>query len=192
MGSHSGFGNRDVDSMSESLEPNAPAETKLSWITSAGGPLLFLEEHLLPHWHGYDTSDYDRACSIKDYLGLLEVGPGQGLVLGEEPMPTAWRSFPRPPGGMFIRWQWADDDDSVVRAIADLEKVSWEATGIVFDVANSSLVLFDAVCSGQDPDCNTTGCRLNIRLEEGHYFIQTAHYQPDENTALILHRLRMS
>lgn len=184
--------NSSVNHMHDSLEPNVPAGTKLTWITSAGGPLLFLEEHLLAHWHGYDTSDYDRVCSINDYLGVLDVGPGQGLVLGEEPMPTAWRSFPEWPGGMFIRWQWAEDDNSVLEAIADLQRVSWEPTGIVFDVANTSLLLFDAVCPGKDADCNRTGCRLSIRLKEGQYFIETAHYQPDESTALILHRLMIS
>ncbi len=139
--------------------------------------------------HGIDTSDYDRACAIDDYLGLLDIGPGQGLALGEEPMPTAWRSFPEWAGGMFVRWQWADDDDSVVNAIAELREVSWEPTEIVFSVANTGLVLFDSACPGKDPDCNQTVCRLNIKLKEVRYDIETAHYQPNENIALILHRL---
>jgi len=157
----------------------------LTWIESAGGPLILLEGRLLSDWHGIETDDYDRACGIDDYLGLLNVGSGRALVLGEEPMPTAWLSEP----GMLVRWQYADDNESVVEAIADLSKASWEETGIVLDVSDSSLVLFDATCPGKDPDCNRTGCKLNIVLKEQRYLIETAHYTPDENTALILHRL---
>jgi len=164
------------------------SKAELTWITSAGGPLILLEEHLLSHWHGINTGDYDRACGIDDYLGLLDVGSGRALVLGEEPMPTAWLPLSGSAEGMVVRWQWADDDESVVEAIADLSKASWEATGIVFDVADRSVVLFDATCSGKDPDCNRTGCKLNIVLKEKRYSIETAHYTPDENTALILHR----
>lgn len=160
------------------------SKAELTWIESAGGPLLLLEEHLLSHWHGIETDDYDRACGIDDYLGLLDVGSGRALVLGEEPMSTAWLSEP----GMFVRWQYADDNESVEEAIADLSKASWEATAIVVDVTDSSLVLFDAACSGEDPDCNRSGCKLNIALKEKRYLIETAHYTPDENTALILHR----
>lgn len=169
------------------------SKAELTWITSAGGPLILLEEHLLSHWHGIKTDDYDRACGIDDYLGLLDVGPGRALVLGEEPMPTAWQPLSgpaegMPAEGMFVRWQWADDDESVVEAIADLSKAPWEPTGIVFDVTDGSLLLFDATCPGKDPDCNSTGCKLNIVLKEKQYLLETAHYTPDENTALILHR----
>ncbi len=163
-------------------------KAELTWIESAGGPLILLEEQLLSHWHGIDTDDYDRACGIDDYLGLLDVGSGRALVLGEEPMRTAWQPLSGPAEGMLVRWQWADDDESVVEAIAELSKVSWEATGIVFDLTDNSLVLFDAACPGDDPDCNTTGCKLNIVLKEKRYLIETAHHTPDENTALFLHR----
>src|SRR5687767_15306764 len=107
------------------------SKAELTWITSAGGPLILLEKQLLSHWHGTETDDYDRSCGIDDYLGLLDVGSGRALVLGEEPMPTAWQFLSGPAEGMLIRWQWADDDESVVEAIADLSKASWEATGIV-------------------------------------------------------------
>ena len=164
------------------------SKAELTWIESAGGPLILLEEPLLSHWHGIDTDDYDRSCGIDDYLGLLDVGSGRALVLGEEPMATAWQLLSGPAEGVLVRWQFADDEASVVEALADLSKVSWEATGIVFDVADSSLVLFDAACPGKDPDCNSTGCKLNILLNEKQYLIETAHYTPNENTALFLHR----
>jgi hypothetical protein len=164
------------------------SERELTWIESAGGPLILLEEHLLSHWHGIQTDDYDRACGIDDYLGLLDVGSGRALVLGEEPMPTAWQPLSAPAEGMFVRWQYADDNESVVEAIADLSKASWEVTGIVYDLTGSSLLLFDATCPGEDPDCNRTGCKLNIVLKEKRYLIETANYTPDDNTALILHR----
>jgi hypothetical protein len=176
--------------MDESDKRNARVNNnKLMWVTSAGGPLLLLEESLLPYWNGIDTSDYERACSIRDYLGLLSVGQGQALVLGEEPMPTAWRPFINEQGGMIIRWQWANDDNDVIESINKLQQPIWENTGIILSVSSDPLMLFDAACPGQDADCNKTGCKLSINLTQGKYSIETAHYRPDENTALILHRL---
>ena len=36
------------------------------------------------------ATDYDRACDVNYYLGLIEIGAGKGLVLGGEPLSTAW------------------------------------------------------------------------------------------------------
>src|SRR4051812_20544359 len=105
---------------------------ELAWLFSDGGPLLLLQEELLPHWGGSDpltggsgayggpsvtsgrapASDYDRACAVQGYLGLMRVGPGEGLVLGDEPMQTAWWRSAGQDADTLIRWQWADDEQT--------------------------------------------------------------------------------
>ena len=53
----------------------------LIWLESTGGPLLLLEEDLVPYWHGYlsvsnsSLTDYERACEVSDYLGSIDVPP---------------------------------------------------------------------------------------------------------------------
>ena len=70
----------------------------LLWFQSNGGPLLVLDQLWLPAWSGYPNSDlpfdapktdYARACAVEDVLGLLTVGDGTGLVLGDEPLASA-------------------------------------------------------------------------------------------------------
>jgi hypothetical protein len=35
-----------------------------------------------------DDGDYGRACSVEDLIGIIEVGPTQALVLGDDPAAT--------------------------------------------------------------------------------------------------------
>jgi hypothetical protein len=52
-------------------------------------------------------------------------------------------------------------------------------------VNDGVLLLFDAACPGSDIDSS-----LTIELVAGRYSIDSAIAQPDEETSLILHRLR--
>jgi hypothetical protein len=163
---------------------------QLKWVNSAGGPLLLLEEQLLPDWKGDGgasggrggRTDYERACDVDDYLGLVEVGPGRALVLGDEPMQTTW--WPSPgAGGMLIRWQWADGEASVVNSVGGVPEESWEPTGLTFRVSGRDLLLFDSARPGDEP-----GEGLSIQLAGGQYEIVTALHRPDASTSLVLHR----
>ena len=94
---------------------------RFAWLTSDGGPLLLLARAYLRYWGGIDpptggrtiearfrwsgtaatpATDYDRACDVDDELGLLAVGPGHALVLGDEPLATSGG----PPVGPAGRW----------------------------------------------------------------------------------------
>lgn len=165
----------------------------LSWISSAGGPLLLLPESLVGHWRGsfsaseensQSQTDYDRACSVEGYVGVINVNAGQGLVLGDEPMQTSWLPLSEQLGGVLVRWQWAPDEKHVNEAMTDLSRLAWEPPTHTFRVSDKVLLLFDAACSGNDP-----GDALNIDLLPGQYSIESTHYEPDEETSLILHRL---
>src|SRR5689334_12776726 len=96
------------------------------WVQSDGGPLILLERHLLPEWMGIlpsrdgrrsanavatattpSRTDYDRACKINDYVGVVPVGAAHGLVLNDVPLLTTWRKSTEG-GGMIVRWDFAD------------------------------------------------------------------------------------
>ena len=84
----------------------------LEWIESGGGPLIAVPETVLPFWAGADgdetASDYDRACEVDAAVGLLPVGDGAALVLGDEPASTAYL----PAHSAFVRWCAADSEGS--------------------------------------------------------------------------------
>lgn len=177
----------------------------MKWIASAGGPLLLLPVNLRDCWDGIDppsnnrkvearfrwkrtadpATDYDRACDVDDYLGILEVGPGTGLVLGGEPMETAWIPQPTEGGGLLVRWMWAEDDASVERALAVVPEKLWQRKPERFAFQAGPLALFDAACSGKQALES-----IEIDVQGGTYNLETATYRPDDLTSLVLHRLR--
>ena len=70
----------------------------LTWLGTDFGPLLLVPGEHLSSWEGIDppssgrwvearfrwhdpndpATDYDRACDVEDYLGLIEIGTGNG------------------------------------------------------------------------------------------------------------------
>ncbi len=165
-------------------------EGSLRWVESAGGPLLLLETDLLHYWRGNqapngEPTDYDRACGIDDYLGLITVESRQGLVLGGEPMRTAWWS-PRSSnfaGGFLVCWVFADSESDVLVALYNLPEESWQETGIEMQITNQRQVLFDSAYSGDEVMDS-----IDADLPEGFYRIETLHHMPNDQTSLIVHR----
>src|SRR5215510_13183631 len=128
---------------------------ELRWINSAGGPLLLVSGEYLPFWGGVapppderlieatfrwmgpgtPATDYDRACDVQGYLGLLDIGAGHGLVLGDAPDATAWQAFAtfgdgeEVMGGILIRCVYANSDADVRAAVDHLPESAWVDDG---------------------------------------------------------------
>lgn len=163
----------------------------LRWIDSLGGPLLLLDRQWLPHWRGYlgpssdeSGSDYARACAIDETLGILPIGPGQGLILGDEPLSTAWLPLPGLRGGLIVRWRWAPDEAAVLAALPRLPSVMWLSNNLTLPLPTGQAVLFDTTDSGE-----RIGANLSLTLDPGVYSVDTADYAPDATISLLLHRL---
>ena len=106
---------------------------RITWVESGGGPLIVIPVEIAHLWRGdgglglpdgdlsmvWETvrkhTDYGRACGVDDYLGVLAVGPGECLVLGDEPLATTF--LPNKDGGLIVRWVHAECEEDVVRAI---------------------------------------------------------------------------
>lgn len=171
----------------------------LRWINSAGGPLILLSSEYLDAWFGCFHSgsdgleaaddpldirtDYGRACAVKDYLGVVEVSDGEALVLGDEPLSTAWWPLSSAEG-VLIRWVYGDDHAEIMQYLARVDDMNWTPSGITLRVSKHPLYLFDAASPGDEADD-----RLILLLDEGHYDVATGDLRPDPNTNLLLHRL---
>ncbi len=189
----------------------------LQWMQSNGGPLLLVPgEHLLSwgglapppdgrhieaqfRWNGQDApaTDYDRACDVTGWLGLLTIGAGQGLVLGGEPDGTAWQasvasgeSAEDDTSGILIRWVYANSEAEVIDALTHVPETTWRDDGLLLSVGREPLYLLDAAYAGGELEGDD---HLTIHLPPGRYSIATAEYEPDSQTSLLLHQLtRMS
>lgn len=179
----------------------------MNWVSSAGGPLVIASAEIAPLWRGgfgrrasevgrepsdESINDYARARGVDDCLGTLRVGPGEALVLGDEPMPTAFVS--RPEGGVLIRWMCAEDEADVQRAVEEVPESAWKATPHKVEVGRRGLLIFDAAYPGDElppiEDGRADAPWSRIDIPPGDYLVDTADHQPDVSTRLILHRLR--
>lgn len=159
------------------------------WLETAGGPLILLEEDLVPDWRGYlpipdsTVTDYDRACEVSDYLGTVEVGSRSGVVFGDQPYSATWWHSRKLDSDLIVRWVCAENDASVVQALTDLSNRDWERTDVEFEVTRGRLLLFDSAAPGDHIDAF-----ILIELPKGRYVAETLQYDPNKDTSLLLHR----
>jgi hypothetical protein len=114
----------------------------MRWVDTTGGPFVAIEARLITTWRGaigYPApgTDYGRACEVADYLGVVPVGDGSALVLGDEPMATAWWPDQRWGSGLIVRWMYAPDETAVVQHLTALseaafvEPVTWRVRDVI-------------------------------------------------------------
>ncbi|WP_436776916.1 Imm21 family immunity protein [Yinghuangia sp. YIM S09857] len=129
----------------------------LRWVESMGGPLVVVPVSALEHWAGCSESwgedgvhdDYDRACDIEGYAGVLGVGAGgaQALVLGDNPATScfvpALRVFVRQFGGT------AAELPAAAEAVLTDPTATWEDCGVW--ETDGDAVLMDSVTAGNAP-----------------------------------------
>ncbi|MFS8200068.1 immunity 21 family protein [Streptomyces sp. CWNU-52B] len=159
----------------------------VEWVESGGGPLIAIPEGVLPFWTGADgdelASDYDRACEVEGYVGLLPVGNVTALVLGDEPAATAYL----PQHATFVRWFAGESERELLAGVpAALDTAAWGRE--VHWQVPGDVVLFDAAWPGEE---STKTGHLRIPLAPGRYAVRTAHAEPGPETWLGLIQLRL-
>ncbi|MFF3462790.1 immunity 21 family protein [Streptomyces sp. NPDC002619] len=158
----------------------------VDWVESGGGPLVVVPETVLSFWAGADgedmATDYDRACEVDGYVGLLPVGDSVALVLGDEPASTAYL----PDHGTFVRWSAANSEDELLAEVpAALDAAVWE-NEVRWNVPGP-VVLFDSAWPGDEAD---RAEHLRVPLEPGRYAVRAAYARPRPETWLGLVQLR--
>ncbi len=139
-----------------------------------GGPQILLPNYLRGRWRGLPlnadpldpSTDYGRACALTDDVGLLPVGAGQTLVLGQSPPMVAWS--PRSPAGaqdVFILESWMVDLDALLDAV--LAAAVFRETGRSWKISEPGASL----CWAGDDPANPIVSPIEIPLAAGDYHI---------------------
>ena len=157
----------------------------MDWISSEGGPLVVIGKSELVNWQGVDSSDYNRACSVEDYVGLIPVGNSEAIVLGDEPCQTGVVSL-NSREVVLARWVYGEDELTVENYLKKLSEKAFNnpCEQIEYQAKDDNFVLFDATLNGE----SASGVDIALPLDK--YVIKTIQYEPDENTFLILHMCR--
>ncbi len=189
--------------------------SKLRWINTKGSPLLLAERAHLGHWLGsylpadeYNGAevetpsggyylcidpelagqplDYNRAVEIPGNVGLIKVGPSQGVVLADEAVKTTWWPIPRGWGGYLVRWVASDKERNIVTDLKRIpQDLAWQTVGM-WRVHTKHLLLFDSMDLGFKPD----GSALAVALRVGNYEVSALpHYGQCKGTHLSLVRI---
>lgn len=177
---------------------------QFDWITCDGGPLLLIEEKYLQFWEGSEAptngriveanfrwglevaTDYDKACDVEDWLGLIDVGEGKALVLGDEPNSTTWLDL-KEDEGMLVRWIYADSEKDAIESAKSVANNLGKDENIEFVVENTNLVLL-AACESWSDEIYP---RLKISLPICKYIISTKEFK-DAQTWVICHSFTKS
>lgn len=182
---------------------------KLAWIETAGGPFVLLEENNIESWSGIlrrssylmdreeeaddfmdaEEADYGKACLVNDYVGIVEVGTETGLVLGEEPMPTAIVYSSRDEVRLG-RWYYGEEGSEDLLLGLDWATVeNWEpALTVTFE--SQKQYLFDSAWDGRGLKSKAENVDyLLLGIVPGKYNVYTAVYEPNAMTRFYLHKL---
>jgi hypothetical protein len=138
----------------------------MGWIESAGGPLVVIPRSMSGEWKGIAGDDYNEACRVENYLGLVARKWGDILVLGDEPLRTAVVS--RSEGPAIVRWMYAPNEDQLLRvaATANLDELRPVET-LSVRLLDEPYVIFDSGANG------STAPRLEFTPLPGSHPVNT-------------------
>ncbi len=175
---------------------------RLPWVNTTGGPHLVIPERYASAWEGGvapangrvveaafrcnpegPATDYDRACDVRGWLGVIPVGRGQALVLSGDNTQATYYRWGR--GHFLLRWLYAESETKLldhfhdVQARLPVEEAAgfWHPGGMVY--------LMDST----DLPGRWLVEHTDFQLPRGRYRVLTSHSETEE-TYIIIHRLQ--
>lgn len=174
----------------------------MKWINSNGGPLIILSENLLKDWSGNEIiinnclkdsktvgnyiTDYERACTMQEYINLIAVGNDYGIILGDIPMATLWVPISKVNGGILVRCLFANQGADIIDLVRQINLDRFPVSTLEWLNTAMRIIVMDSAFPGESTYMLETN-KINVDLQPGKYYISTMEYNPDEDTSLILH-----
>ena len=141
--------------------------SELRWVSCDGGPHLLLPTELVRVWEGTAVpsagrvvharfryggdpaapgTDYDLACDVEGALGVIPVGAGFGLVLGDEVPMSTWLPLPDGTGvDLIVPLEWGALTDGAFRRVSrHVLPESLIDTGLTLDIGSAGATLLPA------------------------------------------------
>lgn len=154
------------------------------WISSGGGPLVVLPKKELRAWRGaaHGGGDYELACSVDDYAGVVDWGGQNVLVLGDEPHQTAVKVTHQ--GVVLIRWMHSPDEASILKCLKSKE---WGAPAeeLEWVLRDAEHVLVDSAIDG-----NVVQDRIDVPLRAGKHKVSTYVVKPSPDVGAVIHDIQ--
>ena len=164
----------------------------LNWVNSTGGPLLCGETAVLTKWNGTARSatsddevksDYERACATTAYLEVIAIGGASALVLGDEPMQSAFVS--KPTSTCLARWIAAPSLEAAETVLMESDiQLTEIGHAVRFDVVGRDICLVDSAATWVEGETYGAFCKIL----PGSYLITTEELISPDRSEFIIHR----
>jgi hypothetical protein len=174
-------------------------KNSLDWIKSGGGPLVCIERGNAAQWLGVGgtnfgngihtkfSSDYERACDVQDYLGVIPLNTGFAVVLGDMPLETRV-SYGTGDVPFIVRIFYADQGVDVVEKLNDLTILDEidPVESVNVEIREREIVIFDSAYSFSE----VGDAYLSLDFQPGKYIVVSKLFEPDERSSLLIHEFR--
>ena len=169
----------------------------MKWIESSGGPLILCSSKNITYWGGAGRSsdafqsDYQLACAVNKYIGVVSIGSGEALVLGDEPNLTSFIEC-RPGYYLLARIIYADKYPRVSEIIEISKNTEFDQSAFHFEMDYNEAVLFDATEIGDELFSIARSDEYIISsMVPGKYDITTKRQCLMPETMVMLHMLKL-
>lgn len=160
------------------------ADPTTEWIESAGGPLVLLPRSKLSAWAGVEGRDYNDACEVVDYAGLLTRSWGHVIVLGDEPLRTA--VICRDEGQWIVRWMFSPDEPAAIMlAMTFNPEGAIPSERLDVEVIDEPYLLFDSASNGAEAS------GLEVHVPPKARSLET-YVVKEREVGLVIHRFASS
>lgn len=169
----------------------------MDWIKSAGGPLICVEKELANSWRGIlgnsvndrtaipTSNDYDRACAVSDYVGIVVLPPKYALVFGDMPLETTVYC-PSSEISLVVRVFYMDPGADLLQIFAAHGSLSFvdSIESIDCEIQTGHMVIFDSAINGLHQAYD----KLSFDISPGSYQILTKIFELDSRTSVLIHK----
>jgi Immunity protein 21 len=171
---------------------------RLAWINTTGGPHLVVPEKHAAHWEGVSepshgrgvqskhrfdktgpATDYDRACDVTGWLGVIRVGRGRGVVLADMPMSAAYYPWQR--RHFILRWHYAPSEAALLAFFRSTVGGLVPEAEVRFRHPGGRLVLLDS----SDTPKDWLGEHSAFELPAGFYRVTAARAEAGECSVVV-------
>ena len=140
-----------------------------------------------------DQADYGKACQVIDYLGVIDSGDGDVLVLGDDRMSTTTVHQTKKEV-VLARWGHGESEEHVHAVLSKLSAgdiKDWKEHASI-NIQSNRQFIFDSAMEGnllkhKNPSIGF----LKLSLAKGSYKAFTSVFEPDPSTRLVLHWIRL-
>ncbi|MEC5218531.1 hypothetical protein RCH09_003503 [Actimicrobium sp. GrIS 1.19] len=165
------------------------------WINSNGGPYILANNHAASRWqatkgissdndNGY-ANDYQRACAINGYAGVIQSDSGSILSIDDLPRDLAVY-LNTDTEAVLVKLVGAESDKKIWAALDAEIEFPFKELDFEFEITESELVIFDSSELFSDVGQN----KLFLKLSRGVYSVEVLNYEPHDQLMLQLFRLR--